>query len=306
MREAATPAESAIASLRWLIEAGADEAVGDVPVDRFALAKPAAKAQAEPATTGRAAPAPTITLPREMTEPRTARPVERPVERQMERPVERAAPAAAPTRGGASVEAAREIAERCQSLEELRAALEAFDGCALKTTATNLVFADGNPDAPLMFVGEAPGRDEDLKGLPFVGASGQLLDRMLSHIGYSRAENAYIANILFWRPPGNRDPTPEEVATSMPFVERHIALKKPKVIVALGNISAKQLFQRTDGITRLRGKWGTFNAGGAPIPLIATFHPANLLRNPINKRYVWRDLLSVAQKLEDLGEGPHV
>lgn len=304
MREAATPAESALASLRWLIEAGADEAVGDVPVDRFALAKAGAKPQAEPAM-GRAAPAPTITLPREMTEARTAaRHVERPVERPAERPVERGAPVAAPTRGGASVEAAREIAERCHTLDELRAALESFDGCALKTTATNLVFADGNRDAPLMFVGEAPGRDEDLKGLPFVGASGQLLDRMLSHIGYSRAENVYIANILFWRPPGNRDPTPEEVAISMPFVERHIALKKPKVIVALGNISAKQLLQRSDGITRLRGKWGTYTAGGESIPLIATFHPANLLRNPINKRYVWRDLLSVAQKLDDLGQGP--
>lgn len=304
MRDAATPRDSALASLRWLIEAGADEAVGDEPVDRFALAKASAKPKAEPQT-GRAAPAPTITLPREMTEARApARPVERRDERPVERPAERAAPAAAPTRGGASVEAAREIAERCHSLEELRAALEAFDGCALKTTATNLVFADGNPEAPLMFVGEAPGRDEDLKGLPFVGASGQLLDRMLSHIGFSRAENAYIANILFWRPPGNRDPTPEEVATCMPFVERHIALKKPKVIVALGNISAKQLLQRTDGITRLRGKWGTYNAGGEPIPLIATFHPANLLRNPINKRYVWRDLLSVAQKMDELGQGP--
>jgi DNA polymerase len=203
-----------------------------------------------------------------------------------------------------SIEAAREIAERCQTLDELREALEAFDGCALKSTATNLVFADGNAEAPLMLVGEAPGREEDLKGLPFVGQSGQLLDRMLSHVGFARATNVYIANILFWRPPGNREPTIEEVAISMPFVERHIALKRPKVVMALGSISAKQLLQRTDGITRLRGKWGSYSTAGQTIPLIATFHPANLLRNPINKRYVWRDLLAVAERLEEIGGAP--
>jgi uracil-DNA glycosylase len=283
MRNSNPIGESALASLRWLIEAGADEAIGDVPVNRFAAAKPAAVAPAE-RRTAPAAPAAAA-----------SRPPVRPVE---------SVPSPAVSRGASSIEAAREIAERCQTLDELREALDAFDGCALKSTATNLVFSDGNPDAPLMLVGEAPGREEDLKGLPFVGQSGQLLDRMLSHVGLARASNVYIANILFWRPPGNREPTIEEVAISMPFVERHIALKRPKVLMALGSISAKQLLQRTDGITRLRGKWGSYSTGGQTIPLIATFHPANLLRNPINKRYVWRDLLAVAERLEEIGGAP--
>jgi uracil-DNA glycosylase len=280
MRDPNPSGATALASLRWLIEAGADEAIGDVPVNRFAAKAALAVKDIERRPVSAAAAAMPQSAPR---------------------PVETAAPAA--SRGVPSIEAAREIAERCQSLDALREALLAFEGCALKSTATNLVFADGHRDAPIMFVGEAPGRDEDLKGLPFVGQSGQLLDRMLAPLGFSRATNVYIANILFWRPPGNREPTIEEVAISMPFVERHIALKRPKILVALGTISAKQLLQRTDGITRLRGKWGSYATGGQSIPLIATFHPANLLRNPINKRYVWRDFLAVAERLEEIGGG---
>jgi DNA polymerase len=278
MRNPKVGSDTALASLRWLVEAGADEAVGDVAVNRFVAAKPSApaiEAERKPAVAAASSPHPM-------------------------KPVENLASPAV-SRGVSSIEAAREIAERCQTLDELRQALTEFDGCALKSTATNLVFSDGQRDAPLMFVGEAPGRDEDLKGLPFVGQSGQLLDRMLAPLGFSRATNVYIANILFWRPPGNREPTIEEVGISMPFVERHIALKRPKVLVALGTISAKQLLQRTDGITRLRGKWGSYSTSGLTIPLIATFHPANLLRSPINKRYVWRDFLAVAERLEELG-----
>ncbi|MBI1238943.1 MAG: uracil-DNA glycosylase [Alphaproteobacteria bacterium] len=201
--------------------------------------------------------------------------------------------------GGKEAGDARAIAARCQSLDALKAALEALEGISLKTTATNLVFADGNPEAPLMFIGEAPGREEDLRGLPFVGPSGQLLDRIIASIGRDRS-SCYITNMIFWRPPGNREPTPQEMAACIPFVERHIALVRPEILVAVGNIAAKHLLGRSEGITRLRGKWGHYRRDGLDIPLIATFHPAGLLRNPLNKRYVWRDFLSIAEKLEAL------
>lgn len=189
-------------------------------------------------------------------------------------------------------------ARACNSISELEAALGRFEGCALKATATNLVFADGRPDAPLMLVGEAPGRDEDLKGLPFVGRSGQLLDRMLCAIGRDRRQ-AYISNILFWRPPANRTPTTEEMAACMPFVLRHIALVRPKVLVALGGIAAKQLLDTTDGIMRLRGRWQSLALpDGETIPLMPTFHPAYLLRQPAHKRLAWRDLLAVKLVLD--------
>ncbi|NWH09542.1 MAG: uracil-DNA glycosylase [Alphaproteobacteria bacterium] len=257
-------------ALAFLIAAGCDEAIGDEPLNRFEAPRP------EPLASPRA---PDVPAPRaaSVTEP--------------------ARPAAAPA---ASTQAAQDIAQGCATLDALKAALLSFEGCGLKRTATQLVFADGNPQAPLMFVGEAPGRDEDLKGLPFVGASGQLLDRIMAGIGRTR-DNSYITNVILWRPPGNREPTVEETSLCLPFLYQHIALVRPKVIVALGNIAAKQLFGSTEGITRLRGRWGTYSRGGLAIPLIATFHPANLLRNPINKRQVWRDFLAVAEKLEHLG-----
>jgi DNA polymerase len=190
------------------------------------------------------------------------------------------------------------LAGAATSIEALKAALAGFEGCGLKATATNLVFADGNPQAPLMLIGEAPGRDEDLRGLPFVGRSGQLLDRMLAAIGQDRG-TSYISNILYWRPPANRTPTTEEMAACLPFALKLIELVRPKVLVALGGIAAKQLLGTTDGIMRLRGRWQRFTLpDGAVIPLMPTFHPAYLLRQPAHKRLAWRDLLAIKHCLE--------
>jgi DNA polymerase len=208
------------------------------------------------------------------------------------------------TLDGPALTDAQAAAQGCTSIPELQAALRAFEGCALKATATNLVFADGNPEAPLMLIGEAPGRDEDLKGLPFVGRSGQLLDRMLTAIGRDR-RSAYISNVLFWRPPGNRTPTPEEMTACMPFVLRHIALARPKLIIALGGVAAKQLLDTTEGIMRLRGRWQRLSLpDGHKIPLMPTFHPAYLLRQPAHKRLAWRDLLAVKLVLDGAAPEP--
>ena len=187
-------------------------------------------------------------------------------------------------------------------MPELEAAVRSFTGCALKATATNTVFADGNPQAEIMFVGEAPGADEDRQGKPFVGVSGQLLDRMLAWINLDRSK-VYITNILFWRPPGNRQPTGAEIASCVPFVERHIALVKPKVLVLLGGTSAKTLLGTTEGILRLRGKWRELALPGlaAPVPTMPTLHPAYLLRTPSAKKDSWRDLLAVKRKIEGRG-----
>ena len=217
-------------------------------------------------------------------------------------PTVRAAPEA-PLVGtpGATV-AARDLAAAAGSLAELKAAIERFDGLTLKTTATNLVFADGEPTAPVMLIGEAPGAEEDRRGVPFVGASGQLLDRMLAAIGRDRS-NVYITNIVNWRPPGNRKPSPTEMALSLPFIERHIALVNPALVVLLGDTAAKTLTGRTEGITRLRGRWCTLSQLGLPqsVPALPTFHPAFLLRSPAQKREAWIDLLAVKQKLTELG-----
>ena len=193
---------------------------------------------------------------------------------------------------------ARHAAQAAQSVEELRAALEAFEGCALKATATQLCFADGNPKAEVMMIGEAPGAEEDRQGLPFVGASGRFMDRMLSFIGLDRT-TAYITNLLFWRPPGNRNPTPPEIAACLPFVERHIELVDPKVLVLVGGISAKTLLGRSEGILRLRGHWYSYQHAGLshPVPALATLHPAYLLRQPAQKRLAWQDYLKLKQVL---------
>ncbi|MGE0652653.1 MAG: uracil-DNA glycosylase family protein [Alphaproteobacteria bacterium] len=189
------------------------------------------------------------------------------------------------------------MAAAAASLPDLRNAIQAFDGCALKLTATNLVFADGASDADLLFVGEAPGRDEDLKGLPFVGRSGHLLDRMLAAIGRDRT-SAYIRNVLPWRPPGNRTPTPEEMARCVPFLLRHIELSGAKIVVALGGVAAKQLLDTTTGIMRLRGTWQTLRLPeGRLVPVLPTFHPAYLLRQPAHKALAWRDFQEVRRRL---------
>ena len=195
-----------------------------------------------------------------------------------------------------AIVAARDAAKTADSLERLQAILGQFDGCALKNTATQLVFADGNPQARLMFVGEAPGRDEDLAGLPFVGRSGQLLDRMLAAIGLDRT-SVYIANIVPWRPPGNRKPTPQEAAICLPFLQRQIALVDPDVLVCLGDSAAQTLLGFREGITRSRGRWVDYDTGVRVVRAMATFHPAYLLRTPLSKRLAWRDFLAIKKAL---------
>ncbi|MDF3033585.1 MAG: uracil-DNA glycosylase [Alphaproteobacteria bacterium] len=187
---------------------------------------------------------------------------------------------------------------QCETLGALRRALEDFEGCALKKTATNLVFADGNPKARVMLVGEAPGADEDRQGFPFVGVSGQLLDRMLATIGLDRT-SVYITNIIPWRPPGNRQPTPQEIAACKPFVERHIELIQPEILVLVGGIAMKTLFNTNDGIMRLRGTWKSYASPGlkSPIKAIATYHPSFLLRSPGQKAQSWQDLLMIKRAL---------
>ncbi|MEH2474912.1 uracil-DNA glycosylase family 4 [Nitrobacteraceae bacterium AZCC 2161] len=198
-----------------------------------------------------------------------------------------------------AINAAREAARTAPSLEVLRSLLESFDGCALKSTATRLVFADGNPQARIMFVGEAPGRDEDIEGLPFVGRSGKLLDRMMAAIGLNRT-SAYIANVIPWRPPGNRTPTPQETQICLPFIQRQIELVNPDILVTLGNPSTQTLLQTRDGIMKSRGRWVDYDTGTRKIRAIASFHPAYLLRSPSYKRMAWLDLRSIAKALEAL------
>jgi DNA polymerase len=208
-------------------------------------------------------------------------------------------PAAVPD--GAQAALARELARSAGSLEALRQIMADFDGCNLKATAKTLVFADGNPQAALMLVGEAPGRDEDIEGRPFVGRSGQLLDRILAAMGLDRT-SVYIANVIPWRPPGNRTPTPQETEICRPFIERQIELVAPKLLVSLGGPSTKLLTGAGEGVLRLRGTWRSHTtAGGATIPLMPTLHPAYLLRNPAHKKLAWRDFLEVKAKLRELG-----
>ena len=195
--------------------------------------------------------------------------------------------------------AAHDLARSAQTLEELRAALATFEGCGLKATAKNLVFSDGNPHARIMLVGEAPGRDEDIQGLPFVGRSGQLLDRMLAAIGLKRATDVYIANIVPWRPPGNRTPTPQEAATCQPFIQRQIELCNPDILVCLGGPSAQALLGVKEGILRTRGRWFNYNTGQRDIRALATLHPAYLLRQPLQKRLAWRDFRALKKAIAE-------
>ncbi len=270
------------ALLAWQAAAGADEAISEAPVDRYKAA-----AGAPPPTKPLAAPAAPIAKPA-AAEPAAPRVAAKP------------APASIPLTPAAV--SARDLAGAAKSLEELVEALAAFDGCALKKTATNLVFADGNPKARIMFVGEAPGADEDRAGKPFVGVSGQLLDRMLGWIGLNRTK-FYITNIVFWRPPGNRPPTSDEVAACLPFVARHIELVAPAILVPVGGPATEALLRRGEGISKSHGRWYDYQTPGlgAPIPAMPMFHPAFLLRSPAQKRAAWRDLLNLEQKLGELG-----
>ena len=253
--------------LKWYAEVGVDAAVGDEPRDRYESAPPP-EAETE-AERDRPAPAETAARP--------------------------AAPPAA---------SSKEVAAQCNSLADLREAVETFTGCDLRRTAKTTVFADGNPDADVMFVGEAPGRDEDIQGLPFVGPAGKLLDKMLKAIGRDR-KSAYISNILNWRPPGNRTPTDSEALICLPFIRRHIALAKPQVVVLLGGTAAKHLLDTKAGIMRLRGKWTEImldEYGEHTLPALPTLHPAYLLRQPAHKSLAWRDFLSLDERLSGEGE----
>jgi DNA polymerase len=274
MTEATVQRGDLAALLRWYVDQGLDETIGEEAVDRFAAPQPVSAAAA--------------TLPVRAPTPMRAPP-----------PAPRAP---VPLESPQLVEDARALAERCTNLAELEAAVRAFEGCALKRTAKNTVFADGTPGAPVMIVGEAPGADEDRLGKPFVGVSGQLMDRMMEAIGLTRSGGFYITNILFWRPPGNRTPTLAEQAMCLAFTRRHVELAKPKLLVLAGGVAAKAVLDTTDGIMRLRGKWASYRLGdGTDLPTMPTFHPAYLLRTPASKRQSWQDLLAIDKKLKELG-----
>jgi uracil-DNA glycosylase len=267
----AAMADDTLATLSWLIEAGADEAIADEPVNRLV-----AKAQAVPMP---------ATTPRPTAPARTPAPARAPVPAMLQ---------------DDAIGSAMATAASATSLAELQAALEAFDGCGLKRTATNTVFADGVAQAPVMLIGEAPGRDEDRIGKPFVGRAGQLLDKMLASIGLDRKTNAYITNVINWRPPDNRDPSPEEAAACLPFLRRHIELANPQVIILLGAVAARHVVGVSDGIMKLRGRWMDYRVGDRMVPLMPTLHPAYLLRQPAHKKLAWRDLQAVRDRVQAL------
>lgn len=259
------------ALLAWLHEAGVDEAIGDTPINR--LAPPAAPVLLVENHLV-AASAPAINTPP---------------------PLAKASPAPA-----IAASSARSIADRCHSLDELRQAVMAFDGCALKKTASKTVFADGNPSAKIMLIGEAPGAQEDLQGIPFCGPSGALLDKMLASIGLSR-ETVYITNTVFWRPPGNRQPSKEETAICLPLVEKHIALIAPQLIILSGGTATSTLLSQDTSISRLRGRFYAYTNGylAAEVPVAVTYHPSYLLRTPAQKKSAWADLLMIKKRLEE-------
>jgi uracil-DNA glycosylase len=271
------PAPTVSQLLAFYLEAGVDCALSEEPVDRLAEpdAPAAIKATAPSSDAGLARPvrAATATFVAPTAEPSPA--------------------------PDAAIASAREAARTAASLEVLRDMLEKFDGCALKSTATRLVFADGNPKARIMFVGEAPGRDEDIEGLPFVGRSGKLLDRMIAAIGLDRTK-VYIANVIPWRPPGNRTPTPQETQICLPFIQRQIELVDPDILVTLGNPSTQTLLSTREGIMKTRGRWFNYDTGTRTIRAMATFHPAYLLRSPSYKRLSWQDLRAIAKALPQM------
>jgi len=279
-----SPAEA----LRWQLEAGVDETVAAIPVNRFAL-----REDAPPDVTGKnngELPSPPPGDP----------PCDGPGDMPPPLPLPPRAPSSALAPMDDAVGRAVALAAGAATIEDLRAALAAFDGCPLKRTATNLVFTDGNPQGAVLFVGEAPGAEEDRQGLPFVGPSGRLLDRMLASIGLDRTR-VCISNTVFWRPPGNRTPTTVEMAVCMPFLERLIELMDPRVLVTLGGPAAKSVLGESAGVSKLRGRWFAYASPrlARPIPSTAMFHPAYLLRTPAQKRDAWRDLLMLRRKLDE-------
>ena len=261
-----TPAQDSLSALAWLVEAGADEAMGDTPTDRFAARTQVPVSKPATPTAARAPSTATVTSPSLETD---------------------------------SVGTAITLARGENSLAELKEALEGFNGCALKKSANSTVFADGNPAHRILFIGEAPGRDEDRQGLPFVGRAGKLLDKMMAAIHLDRTK-AYITNVINWRPPDNRDPSPEEAAMCLPFLRRHVELVNPGVIVLLGAVAVRHVMGRSDGIMKTRGKWLDYNVNGRMVPVMPTLHPAYLLRQPAHKKLAWRDLQMVERKIAEL------
>lgn len=264
-------------ALKELLEfyeaAGVDAALGDEPVDKFQPVE--AVAATAPQTASAVDPSPP-SMPMV------------------------AASSAEPTAPAQGLAEARQLAAQANTLEDLREALLSFEGCSLKKTARQLVFADGNPNAKIMLVGEAPGRDEDAQGLPFVGRSGQLLDKMLAAIGLDRTK-VYIGNVIYWRPPGNRTPSTDERAMCEPFIRRQIELVRPHVMMTLGGSALSTLFEVRQGIMRTRGRVLDYSEGDLSIPTVPTLHPAALLRNPMNKRLAWQDLLALQALIEKNG-----
>lgn len=290
-----TDTAALVAAIRWHLDAGADAVFSDAPADWGKL---------DDRMIG-------------SSDDRKARNPDHPPTPLSDDPIIRSSDDPPPLPSlSALTEQAAALARQATTREELREAIAAFDGLAIKRTATNLVFSDGDPAARVMVVGEAPGADEDRIGRPFVGISGQLLDKMLGCIGLDRTQDApdkavYIANILNWRPPGNRTPGDSEVEISLPFIERHIVLIRPRLLVMAGGVSAKALLGTTEGISRLRGRWhdwrprtpGIAPADFAPIPALATFHPSYLLRTPLKKREAWADLLVIHRLLTGKNPG---
>ena len=288
------PRDESLSLLRLLVEAGADEAVVETPVNCFEKsASPLeGEAGAKRRVGGIASIAPS---------PPTRSPSARDARADKSSTGAFVLPPSTLKGGGeqSSISNAREIALACQTLDELKHALENFTGCELKRLAKSTVFARGNPSARIMFIGEAPGRDEDEQGLPFVGRAGQLLDRMLAAANLDQTK-VYITNVLNWRPPQNRDPTPEEAATCLPFLRRHIELVGPEILVLLGAVAVRHVLGLTEGIMRLRGNWQIYQSGTRAIPVMPTLHPAYLLRQPSSKRFAWRDMLAIIEKARAL------
>lgn len=295
------------AELAALLHFYADSGVGDLcedaPIDRFAqsaeILKSRARSQAQPN-----AVAPVGNAQTPVGKPQSSAPTPGPgpgegrkIAAQPVTPAPQASQLTVPNE--AAFESARSLAASANSIAELRAALDGFTGCNLRHSAKSLVFADGNPDADIMFIGEAPDREEDIQGTPFVGRPGQLLDRMLAAIGLSR-ETVYITTMIPWRPPGNRTPAAHEIALCRPFIERHVALAAPKIVVMLGNVVSKSLLNTDKGILSLRGTWMDYKADDSVIPALPTLHPGYLLKYPAQKQLAWMDLLSLQARIEEL------
>lgn len=288
-----------LAILKFYAALGVDEAIDDAPQNRLTAA---AAGGGEVVAVERAPMAGVAVAPGPVGGGVPAQPAPRMERKPQATPP---APTRAPVAPVAPVEDARAAAAGAETVAALREIVAGFEGCALKATATKLCFADGPADAALMVIGEAPGAEEDVAGLPFVGKAGQLLDKMLAAIGLTRGR-VYITNVIFWRPPGNRKPTPAELAVCLPFVRRQIALVRPRVLLLAGGTAANTVLENSEGITRLRGRWQAVDPDGLPtppdshgsIPALPSFHPAYLLRQPSAKREAWRDLLAVRARLD--------